>query len=65
MKPYLGATYGLPVSLPGKNAGRTYVATGFTGTDIGSIKIAPVLGEQQCGASDQIASIDNCMAFED
>jgi len=63
MKPYPAGYYGEPVALPGKNAGRTYTAVGFTGTDIGSIKIAPVLGTQQCGASDQIASIDDCMAF--
>jgi flagellin-like protein len=48
--------------LPGKNGGLTYIATGFP-TEIDSIKIAPIVGEEQCDVSDQIHQIEDCSVF--
>jgi hypothetical protein len=52
------------VILPGKNAGLTYIATGFP-TEVDSIKIAPIVGEEQCEISDQINQIEDCAIFID
>jgi len=63
LKPYQGET-GEAVKLPGPNEGKTYVAEGFTpGLSIDSIKIAPIIGEKQCGVSDSTYSIDDCSLF--
>lgn len=60
LKPYKGS-YGANVKLPGKNEGLTYVANGFSGSSkIDSIKISPVIGEEQCSAVDSTSQIDNC-----
>jgi hypothetical protein len=66
LKPYNG-NYGEPVKLPGKNEGKTYVATGFdAGAEkVDSIKIAAVLAGKQCGPSDQTLQVENCNLFED
>ena len=60
LKPYKGS-YGANVKLPGKNEGLTYVASGFDGSDkIDSIKIAPVIDEEQCSAVDTTSQVDSC-----
>lgn len=47
------------IKLPGKNAGKTYVANGFTEKpDL--IKIAPVIDGQQCEISDSVSGIEVC-----
>jgi len=47
------------VSLPAKNAGKTYMISGFTSSpDV--IKIAPVIGGKQCEVSDTLSSIEAC-----
>ena len=47
------------ISLPGKNAGLSYEATGF-GYKIDSIQIAPYIGGNLCEVSDSIFSIGDC-----
>ena len=47
------------IKLPGKNAGLTYKATGFT-EKIDSIQIAPVIGKTQCDVSDSFLEIEDC-----
>jgi hypothetical protein len=48
------------IVLPGKNAGLTYRATGFTSTaDL--IQIAPVIGGTQCETSDSVSEIEPCI----
>jgi hypothetical protein len=49
------------VKLPAKNAGLTYLATGFT-SEIDLIQIAPVIGGNQCEISDSVSYIENCLA---
>jgi len=51
------------VSLPEKNAGLTYNATGFTGK-IDTIKIAPFVGGNLCDVSDSLSEIENCALLE-
>ncbi len=47
------------VNLSSKNAGLTYIASGFTEKpDL--IRIAPVIGEQQCEISDTVSNIELC-----
>ena len=46
------------VTLPGKNAGLTYVANISTKPDL--IQIAPVVNGQQCEVSDSLSEIDDC-----
>ena len=47
------------VELPAKNAGLTYIASGFSQTpDL--IKIAPVIKGEQCEISDTVSNIDFC-----
>ena len=50
------------VSLPGKNSGYTYRATGFTGK-IDSIQIAAVINGNQCEVSDSISEIEICQTY--
>ena len=50
---------GTQVVLPGKNAGLTYKATGFTSPP-DSITIAPVISGTQCDTSDSISQIEDC-----
>ena len=54
------------VKLPGKNAGLTYIfnlgGAGLSGP-AESIRIAPVVGTDQCEISDAIEEIDNCLAL--
>lgn len=47
------------ILLPGKNAGLTYNATGFS-AKIDSIQIAPVIGGSLCEVSDSISDIEDC-----
>ena len=48
-------------SMPGKNEGKTYKYTGDAFPAIpDSIEIAPVIGEKQCGVSDEITEIPTC-----
>jgi len=48
------------VKLPGKNAGLTYVASGYTSKpDL--IQIIPVIAGQQCEVSDTISGIESCL----
>lgn len=47
------------IILPSKNAGKTYIANGFTEKpDL--IKIAPVINGQQCEISDTLSNIEIC-----
>jgi len=47
------------ISLPGKNSGLTYEATGFS-YPIDSIKVAPYIGGNSCDVSDTVSSIEDC-----
>ncbi len=47
------------ITLPGKNAGLTYEATGFDST-VDSIEIAPVINGNQCEVSDSLSDIEEC-----
>jgi len=63
------ASYNKALKLPGNNEGKTYTIKLGTGEgtiemeSIDSIKIAPVIGEEQCDVSDTIYSIDNCKSL--
>ncbi|MBI2004391.1 hypothetical protein HYS72_02915 [Candidatus Pacearchaeota archaeon] len=46
-------------TLPKKNGGRTYIATGFSEPVIG-IKIIPVINEEQCEVADSLNEITDC-----
>jgi len=47
------------IILPGENAGKTYIADGFTEKpDL--IKIAPIIGGNQCEVSDTLSNIEVC-----
>lgn len=60
LKPYKG-NYRDFVKLPGKNEGLTYVASGFNiGSKVDWIKIAPVVGTEQCSPSDETYQVDSC-----
>ena len=54
------------IKIPEKNAGLTYIldmdGAGLPGTP-NSIRIAPVVGNDQCEVSDSLEEIDNCAAF--
>jgi len=56
------------VSLPAKNGGKTYffnmTGAGFSGKPE-SVRIAPVMGGDQCETSDSIDQIDDCQALID
>lgn len=55
-----GDNYNDSINLPGKNAGLTYVASGFSNKpDL--IEISPVINENVCGISDSLSEIDNCL----
>jgi hypothetical protein len=62
---YLGE-YSNNISLPGKNAGKTYVVNltgiGISGTP-NSITLYPVLDKKTCQASDAIYPVDDCSSF--
>jgi hypothetical protein len=65
LAPYGSA--GGDVKLPGKNEGRTYVASGsgiIANSKVDSIKIAPVVEGKQCGMSDSIYAVDDCSLLE-
>lgn len=47
------------VKLVGKNAGKTYIATGFTEQPI-QIQIAPVINGEQCDVVDTLSNIIDC-----
>jgi|GEM_PF-865758 len=47
------------VSLPGKNSGLTYQATGFP-AKIDSIKVAAYIGGTLCETSDSVSEIESC-----
>ena len=55
--------HGINVSLPGKNAGLTYLfnmsGAGFSGKP-DSIRLAPVMGTNQCEATSSLEEIDDC-----
>lgn len=54
------------VKLPGKNEGKTYVASGswiVAGSKVDSIKIAPIIGDKQCEASDSTYTVEDCSLF--
>ncbi|MGY4884758.1 MAG: archaellin/type IV pilin N-terminal domain-containing protein [Nanobdellota archaeon] len=63
LRPYTG-NFNDPVQLPGKNAGKTYSASGFTGTKVDSIIISPVVGGKQCGATSQMYQVVDCRSLE-
>ncbi len=50
------------LTLPGKNEGKTYIVSGFSGTinNVDWIRIAPVVNTHQCGITSQINDIPNC-----
>lgn len=51
---------GVQVKLPDKNAGLTYVASGFSAKpDL--VQIAPVINDKQCDISDSLTEIENCL----
>lgn len=47
------------IKLPAKNAGKTYIGTGFDEEIIG-IKIVPVINGEQCEAADSLNEITPC-----
>ena len=50
------------IKLPGKNAGLTYVTNAFLNQpDL--IEIAPIINGKQCGVSDSLSEIDNCLSL--
>jgi hypothetical protein len=54
---------GQDISLPEKNAGKTYLfdlTGGFAGRAPDLVEIAPIIGRSQCGASDSIDEIESC-----
>ena len=59
-----GEMPGLPLEVPGKNSGTTYVADldnlGLSGAKPQSIKIAPVIKTEQCDQVDSIVEISYC-----
>lgn len=58
-----GTSYGENLILPGEGGGRTYVLNmtdaGLSGSP-DSLNLAPVIGGEQCGASDSLSEFDNC-----
>lgn len=55
-------TAGEEVIMPGKNGGKTYLASGFT-TKPDLIKIAPFIDGQLCEVSDSLSDIDDCSSL--
>ena len=47
------------IILPNKNAGLTYIATGFT-TKPDLMRIAPIISGNQCEISDTLSNIESC-----
>ncbi len=60
VKKFVAGTYGEDLSLPGRNAGTTYVTKAFT-TKPDLVKIAPVINGEQCDFSDTLTEIDECI----
>lgn len=58
-------THNQPVSIPGKNSGRTYIfdtiAAGVSNPS--SVQVAPVVGGRQCEVTDSLQSIDRCLSL--
>ena len=54
---YNGST---SIAVPGANSGLTYLFSWNSTDEPSTIQIAPILGSQQCPASDSIAQISNC-----
>ncbi|MCK9568231.1 hypothetical protein M0R72_04735 [Candidatus Pacearchaeota archaeon] len=50
------------VTLPGKNSGISYIATGFN-SKIDLIEIAPTIDDNLCEVSDSFSEIDNCAVY--
>jgi FlaG/FlaF family flagellin (archaellin) len=50
------------IKLPEKNAGLTYIASGFPDKP-DFIQIAPVINGKQCDVSDSLSNIDNCLSL--
>jgi len=48
------------IKLPGKNGGLTYIASDSNQPDL--IEIAPIIKGEQCGVSDSLSEIDNCLS---
>lgn len=63
LRPYTGE-FNDPVKLPGKNAGTTYSASGFTGAKVDSIIISPVVNGKQCGATSEMYQVVDCRSLE-
>lgn len=66
LEPYPAGGPTTSVSLPDKNSGKTYVASGFGNGDyeyIDWIKIAPIVDGNQCGPSDQSYEVPDCSEF--
>ncbi|MBT96784.1 MAG: hypothetical protein QF567_02720 [Candidatus Pacearchaeota archaeon] len=53
--------YNEDIKLPGKNAGLTYVANISKVGKPSLIKIAPIIGGNQCEISDSLSEIDDCI----
>ena len=47
------------IILPGKNSGKTYIASGFN-EQPDSLKIAPIIDGQQCDITGTVNNIDTC-----
>ena len=58
---YYNGVPGQAVKLPERNAGLTYVASGFSGNSkIDWIKISPIIDGRQCATTDTINEIESC-----
>jgi len=60
-----GKNFGDTLYLPDKNSGKTYVLN-ITATQIGvpeSVKLAPIIDENQCEVSDTLSTVDDCRLF--
>lgn len=53
---------GNPVKLPGKNAGKTYIATSILEKPL-KIEIAAIIKEKACESSDSLTDIPSCSAL--
>lgn len=60
IRPYKGIV-GDAVKLPGKNEGKTYIASGFTESEVIQwIKIAPIIDDKQCDMTDEVYKVVDC-----
>ncbi|MFC1666086.1 hypothetical protein ACFLZF_00010 [Nanoarchaeota archaeon] len=62
LKKYPDGNYGETIFLPGKNSGKTYVMNTELAqiSSPNSIKIAPIINNNQCEVSDSFSPIDDC-----